>query len=214
MLLSKVKFCRAIGVICLLFCSAVTSAQDAVEWTSAEANLRDKLSKMRTFEATFSQQVVDAQGEVLQNSIGNLVLKQPNLMFWQVTEPDETLLIADGETLWHVDTFVEQVVAMEQSGAVANNPVILLTDMDGQSWQQFQVSQQQDSFEIQAKDPQSQIVSLTLVFSEQRLQQIVFTDRQQQKSTLTFSDVKQNQPLSSERFVFVMPQGYELDDQR
>ena len=180
----------------------------------ATANLRVKLAQLKTYHANFTQQVVDGQGELLQNAQGQLSLKQPKRMHWQVAEPNENTLIADGLTLWHIDPFVEQVVAITQAQAIENNPMILLTNPQSEAWQDFIISQRDNSFVIQAKDADAQVASLTLVFSADTLVQLKVADHQQQVSTLDFSDIRQNQPLDDQRFVFVMPQGYELDDQR
>lgn len=176
--------------------------------------LKQRLSLLKTFTGAFEQQVVDAQGEMLQEATGELILKQPNLMLWRVDEPDENLLVADGETLWFMDPFVEQVVASNQADSVANNPIILLTDGTNETWDQFVVTQQDNTFTVSAKDPKTQVTQLTLSFESNTLASLSLTDRQQQISTLVFANVKQNMPISSDVFLFSVPDGYELDDQR
>ncbi|GAA0852344.1 outer membrane lipoprotein chaperone LolA [Aliiglaciecola litoralis] len=181
----------------------------------ATKQLKVKLQQLKTFNASFTQKVTDGQGELVQESVGELTLKQPNLMIWQVNEPDENLLVADGETLWYSDPFVEQVTAVQQSQSVASNPVVLLTDPNNQSWSDFTVTYHQDHFMVTAKQPESQIAQLALYFDQQnQLTQLSFTDRQQQVSQLTFSDIRQNRPIGNEIFVFSVPDGFELDDQR
>lgn len=176
--------------------------------------LKQRLSLLKTFTGAFEQQVVDAQGELLQEATGELILKQPNLMQWRVDEPDENLLVADGKTLWFMDPFVEQVVASNQADSVANNPIILLTDGKNETWDQFVVTQQQNTFTVAAKDPKTQVTQLALSFENNKLISLSLTDRQQQISTLIFSNVKQNLPISDGVFQFSVPDGFELDDQR
>lgn len=176
--------------------------------------LKQRLSQLKTFTGSFEQRVIDAQGELLQEATGELFLKQPNLMLWRVDEPDENLLVADGNTLWFMDPFVEQVVASNQADSVANNPIILLTNGSSETWDQFVVSQQQNTFTITAKDPKTQVTQLTLSFDNKQLTSLSLTDRQQQISTLVFANTKQNRPISADLFRFSVPDGYELDDQR
>jgi outer membrane lipoprotein carrier protein len=180
----------------------------------ATASLRAKLEQLKSYQANFTQQVVDGQGELLQNAQGQLSLKQPNRMHWQVAEPNENTLIADGQTLWHIDPFVEQVVAIDQARAIENNPMILLTNPQSDAWQDFIISQLDNCFVIQAKDVDAQVASLTLVFDGETLMQLKVEDHQQQTSTLDFDDIRQNQQIDDLLFKFVMPEGYELDDQR
>ncbi|GAB5380624.1 MAG: outer membrane lipoprotein chaperone LolA [Aliiglaciecola sp.] len=184
--------------------------------TNSEAvqSLKQKLELLKTYTAMFEQTVVDGQGELVQNASGQLTLKQPNLMIWQVNEPDENLMVADGATLWYSDPFVEQVTAVDQTSSVANNPVVLLTDPENQAWDAFVISRVDEGFMVSAKEPESQVAQLFLKFDNDTLTALHFVDRQQQTSRLVFSDIRQNLPIGDEQFVFSVPDGFELDDQR
>lgn len=206
-------------IITTIFKSICLSALLVAPLLSAQtedvtASLRAKLEQLKSYHAKFTQQVIDAQGELLQNAQGQLSLKQPNRMHWQVAEPNENTLIADGQTLWHIDPFVEQVVAIDQAQAIENNPMILLTNPQSDAWQDFIISRLDNGFVIQARDLDAQVASLTLVFREDTLVQLKVEDHQQQVSTLDFNDISQNQQIDDQLFKFVMPEGYELDDQR
>jgi outer membrane lipoprotein carrier protein len=195
--------------IALIFCS-----QGFAESMDAPALLKHRLAKLQSFEAKFVQTVTDVDKEVLQEAQGNIALKQPNKFYWQLDAPHESVLIADGQTLWHVDPFVEQVVAMDQQQSVQNNPLILLTDPDSESWQDFLVSEQDNVFVRSARQEDASIVRLILRFEQEQLTELSMEDSQQQLSQLVFSDIQQNHGLAEGKFVFVQPQGYDLDDQR
>jgi outer membrane lipoprotein carrier protein len=180
----------------------------------AAAQLKQKLINLRSFEAKFKQKVTDVNNEVLQQAKGEIALKQPNNMFWKLDEPNESILIADGVTLWHVDPFVEQVVALEQKQSIENNPLILLTNAQSDAWENFAVTQQDNVFTISAKQTDASIVKLMLRFEQEKLLELSMQDSQQQLSQLIFSEIKQNQQIDDARFVFELPKGYDLDDQR
>ena len=188
-----------------------SSQQDTQQ---VQLSLKKKLAGLKSFVAKFEQTVTDAQQLVLQNSQGSITLEQPNKMLWEVSEPNENILIADGMTLWHVDPFVEQVVAMDQQKAVINNPIMLLTSPDSDAWNDFAISQQDNVFFVDAKGEESQIARLELVFTGNTLTMLTFVDRQQQRSELIFTDIQQNIDISQEMFVFSLPAGFDLDDQR
>jgi outer membrane lipoprotein carrier protein len=197
---------------CVIFCLGF-SLQSAAQSNAVE-NLKVKLSKLSTFEAQFNQKVTDKTDELLQESSGVLKLMQPNRLYWEAFEPSENILIADGKTLWHVDPFVEQVIARDQQQAVANNPIILLSNPASNVWQEFTISQSNKSFTIVANDPDAQIDKLVLVFEGDILSSLQLHDRQQQISNLTFVEIKQNETLDPSLFIFVLPEGFDLDDQR
>ena len=194
----------------------VEGGQNTVNAQSALATsvLKAKLAKLKTYAAQFSQTVTDTQQQVLQTAEGQIFLMQPDKMLWEVSEPNENTLIADGHTLWHIDPFVEQVVAIDQAEAVASNPVMLLTSPDSKVWQDFDISQDGNTFTVVSKVEGSQIVSLLLNFEKDTLISLTFVDRQQQKSLLVFDEIQQNTEVSENTFTFSLPEGFDLDDQR
>ena len=179
-----------------------------------EDKLKARLQTLHNFSASFTQKVTDANHEVLQEATGVIKLKQPNKLYWELNPPNENILIADGSTLWNVDPFVEQVTAISQDQAVANNPLILLTQPNSDAWENFSVSHTNDTFRIDAKNPDSAVHSLVLVFDGAQLTSMSMQDSQQQISDLYFNDIQQNKTVSDKVFTFSLPDGYDLDDQR
>jgi outer membrane lipoprotein carrier protein len=190
------------------------TSNDIKQEVSAKNQLRQILQGFSSFSAQFEQEVVDIEGEVLQNATGKLLLKQPNKLFWEVYEPDENLLIADGQNLWHVDPFVEQVVVVEQQSATQNNPIVLLTQQSQAQWEGFEVTLEGANFVVSPTDPDGQIAKLELHFEQTQLIGLTIYDRQQQKSVIQFSDIQSNLSLPDSIFEFSLPDGFILDDQR
>jgi outer membrane lipoprotein carrier protein len=180
----------------------------------AKQQLKVKLAKLTTYQANFTQTVVDFENTLLQQATGRFVLQQPNKLYWELFEPNESVLLADGDNIWNVDPFLEQVVVNGADLALENNPLILLTNPDSSQWQEFEVSQSANQFIITPRDLKGGIESLRLVFKGDILIELESQDGQQQKSLLLFSEIKQNHSLPADTFIFVMPDGYELDDQR
>ena len=203
------KFLLTLG---LTVCSLTTHADDVSE------ALKARLQSMQSVQADFTQTVVDVDGEVLQQADGRMVLMQPDRLRWEVAEPEENTLIADGKTLWHIDPFVEQVVAMSQQQAIEHNPLILLTDPDNVNWQQYNIAAQPGDnatiYLIESLQADSQFANIRLIFSGEMFTGLDLIDQQGQVSEIRLSNVRQNQAIDSEQFKFVMPDGYDLDDQR
>ena len=180
----------------------------------AKQQLKVKLALLATYQANFIQTVVDIENTLLQQATGKIVLQQPNNLYWELFEPNESVLLADGNNIWNIDPFLEQVVVNGADIALENNPLILLTNPDSSKWQEFDVSQLDSQFIIKPRELNGGIESLRLVFNGDTLVELESQDGQQQKSLLLFSDIKQNHRLPADTFIFVMPEGYELDDQR
>jgi outer membrane lipoprotein carrier protein len=80
-------------------------------WADAASDLKEKLSSVNVFSATFAQTVYDSKGKELQKASGSLLVQRPNRFNWHTTSPDESLIVADGKDVWVYDPFVEQVTA-------------------------------------------------------------------------------------------------------
>ena len=180
----------------------------------AKQQLKAKLVKLVTYQANFRQTVVDIENTLLQQATGRIVLQQPNKFFWELFEPNKSVLLADGDNIWNIDPFLEQVVVNTADVTLENNPLILLTNPASSQWEKFEVSQSDNQFIITPRELNSGIESLRLVFDNDTLVELESQDGQQQKSLLLFSEIKQNYSLPDDTFIFVRPDGYELDDQR
>jgi outer membrane lipoprotein carrier protein len=180
----------------------------------AKQQLKVKLVKLLTYQANFTQTVIDIENTLLQQATGRLVLQQPDKFFWELFEPNESVLLADGDNIWNIDPFLEQVVVNGADVALENNPLILLTNPASSQWQEFEVSQSDNQFIITPRELNGGIESLRLVFNNDTLVELESQDGQQQKSLLLFSEIQQNHSLPADTFIFVRPEGYELDDQR
>ena len=181
---------------------------------TAKQQLKVKLAALKTFQANFTQTVVDIENTLLQQAKGRIVLQQPNKLYWELFEPNESVLLADGKNIWNIDSFLEQVSVSGADAALENNPLILLTNPNSSQWQKFAVSQSGEQFVITPQALDGTLVSLRLLFNGNTLIELESEDGQQQKSLLLFSQIQQNHSLATDTFMFVMPDGYELDDLR
>lgn len=204
---------------------------------SASTSLQALLSNMKQFRASFAQTVVDAQQNVVHEAQGTLTMTRPNKLRWETTFPDETLLVADGEAVWNVDTFVEQVTVLSQDNAIKDNPIVLLTSTDEATWSKFSISQLNSgssavtpengaadningvsvtkSYQITPKEQGGQIATLTLTFNQDsELASLNMLDAQQQISTLVFSNIETRFPVPADTFSVDIPDSFIIDDQR
>ncbi|MDG1922477.1 MAG: outer membrane lipoprotein chaperone LolA [Glaciecola sp.] len=207
---SQHKHATRLGVaLCLLLLTSSTLA----EVINDKPALRGLLAKITTLQASFTQVVNDREGKPLQTSSGNLILQQPDRVYWQVLVPDETRLIANGERVFYVDEFVEQVSIFSQKDMVANNPLMLLTSSDDQVWEQFSVVQQNLAFVVTPINNEGQITQLTLRFIQDELTQFTLLDNQGQVSQFTLNGTVLNMPLPVNQFSYAIPEGFSVDDQ-
>ncbi|MDC1347299.1 outer membrane lipoprotein chaperone LolA [Glaciecola sp.] len=208
--LSQHKHAPRLGMaLCLLLFTPSTLA----EVINDKPALRGLLAKINTLQASFTQVVNDSEGQPLQSSSGNLILQQPDRVYWQVLVPDETLLIANGERVFYVDEFVEQVSIFSQKKMISNNPLMLLTSSDDEVWEQFSVVQENLAYVVTPINNEGQITQLTLRFIQDELTQFTLLDNQGQVSQFTLNGTVLNMPLPINQFSYAIPEGFSVDDQ-
>jgi outer membrane lipoprotein carrier protein len=182
---------------------------------TAADDLKDTLASMNSFEAKFSQQVKDEQGELLQSGEGSIALAHPLKIRWEQTSPDDTLLVSDGEQAYYYDAFSEQVTVMKTNGLIDTTPFILLTTRDKTQWNKYNIRNIAKGYRITPKSGiDSQVEILDILFNQaQSLSAIKVTDLSGQVSSFTFKDSRVNDSLSAALFTFKIPVGVVVDDQ-
>lgn len=210
---------------------AESQVDSSAKFEVSKKLLRAKLANLSFFSANFTQDVVSEAGELLEQSSGKLAISKPNLANWHTVEPDELAIVSDGSDVWFYNPWIEQVSVYSLSAAIAKTPILLLTSKDESLWQQYtvyqektsqtKISQQDEHFVISAKDPNSQIKSLTLVFSTKaqqiqgsELSQFSFLDATGQISHIKLSNFDAQKVPENSLFNFVVPEGVQIDDQR
>lgn len=180
------------------------------------AALQERLQQISSMDATFSQQVTDGNGELVQQLHGRLALARPHFLYWQTDAPDETVMVADGDSLWYYNPFVEQVTVTDQTDTMEQSPLLLLLDDSAAAWDDYEVKQEGDSFALQPLATANSLQSLQLVFEAQSpvMRTIILDDGQGQISTIELAEVTVNGDLAPTLFEFTIPQGVDVDDQR
>ncbi len=184
-------------------------------WADAASDLKQKLASVSLFSAKFSQTVYDSKGKELQRASGDLLVQRPNHFNWHTTSPDENLIVADGKDVWVYDPFVEQVTALKLKDAVLNTPFVLITGNDEKLWKRYDVTQQGDVYTVTSRDPSELIASFRVTFDrDNNISRFDVKEAQGQWTEFTLNNFNRKPVLKGNEFVFKIPKGVELDDQR
>ncbi|MUH71120.1 outer membrane lipoprotein chaperone LolA [Psychrosphaera haliotis] len=182
--------------------------------SAASLELQNKLNVFDGYQANFKQVVTDIEANIIHQADGKLVFKQPGKFIWEVTAPEEELLISNGQYVWWYNPFVEQVSIFDVQQAVTQTPFALLVSKDPSIWKQFSISKENNIYVITPVDlSQAQVIKLTLTIIDNDLEKIVITSRSQQVSEYTLSEQSKFNP-QADMFEFEMPAGIDVDDQR
>ncbi|MGJ3354417.1 outer membrane lipoprotein chaperone LolA [Providencia sp. Je.9.19] len=180
----------------------------------ASQDLQERLNKVNSFQASFSQKVTSPEGDLIQEGVGELWLERPNLFNWNMTSPDESVLVSDGKNLWFYNPFVEQVTVTNLSDATQDTPFLLITRNDPRDWKQYSIIQRGNTFDLKPKQTNGTLKGFSITVSPQgTIEKFAAVEQDGQTSAYQLKEQK-NGHVDPSKFKFTVPKGVTLDDQR
>ncbi|MDP8163092.1 outer membrane lipoprotein chaperone LolA [Pasteurella skyensis] len=203
------------SLIKTLVCVSIVFFSSAVFANSqAVVELQKRLGLVSQYKTDFVQTVRSMKGKVIQEGEGIFRVKRPNLFRMEQKKPQESLVISDGETLWFYDPFVYQVTANWTDDIVNNTPFVLLTSNKKDYWNQYDVTQDSDTFVLKPKAKNSNIQQFDIRINSHGLLKGFSTIEKNGHSNLYILRNISTAEIDPNLFNFVIPKGAELDDQR
>lgn len=178
------------------------------------AELQRRLEQVSQYSADFDQTVRSSKGKEIQKGKGKFQVKRPNLFRMDTTSPQENLIVSDGKDLWFYDPFVSQVTVNTVQDAVNNTPFVLLTSSDKNHWDQYDVTQNADTFVLKPKSKKSSLRQFDVRIDQSGLLKGFSTIERDGQSNLYVLRNITTGGVSNDLFKFSIPKGAELDDQR
>lgn len=196
-----------------LFFVLLLSSQSAFAATDSE-QLQQKLNKYSQLNGQFIQTVTNSEGKVLNESEGQYIISRPGKFHWQITSPEEELIVSDGKTMWYYSPMIEQVTLININETIEGTPFALLAGADDNQWLQFSVEKQGNNFTVKRADQKVQDTSFVFEFDgADNITQFVVIEHQGQRSEFKLKQ-QALQKLTDATFTFAIPEGVEVDDQR
>ncbi|MGG4607919.1 outer membrane lipoprotein chaperone LolA [Providencia sp. Me31A] len=180
----------------------------------ASQDLQARLNKVNSFQASFSQKVTSPEGDLVQEGVGDLWLERPNLFNWNMTSPDESVLVSDGKNLWFYNPFVEQVTVTNLADATQDTPFLLITRNNPKDWKQYSIIQQGNTFDLKPRQTNGTLKSFSITVSpDGTIEKFSAVEQDGQVSAYQLKEQK-NGHVDASKFKFTVPKGVTLDDQR
>lgn len=186
----------------------------AVADAQSVAELQRRLGQVSQYSADFDQTVRSSKGKQIQSGKGKFFVKRPNLFRMDSQSPQENQIISDGANLWFYDPFVSQVTVNKTQDAVNNTPFVLLTSTDKSHWDQYDVSQNMDTFVLKPKSKKSNLKQFDVRIDQNgTLKGFSTIERDGQSNLYVLRNIT-GKELAADLFKFNVPKGVEVDDQR
>ena len=171
-------------------------------------------SEVNSFEGQFIQIVYDENGEVMQESQGDVALHKPGRFRWQYTHPYPQLILADGEYLWIYDEELLQASAKPIDTALGNAPIMLLTDLRPLS-EDFEIveAEQRDNLDWVELTPlvqDTEFLKIQIGLNGQGIKKMELYDHFSQKTVIEFIGLQTNVSFAADQFTFVAAEGVDV----
>ena len=99
----------------------------ALPVSAGDASLQQRLAGIHSLQGNFSQQVLSADFTELERSDGQFKLLQPGYFSWHIRNPDEQLLVANGDSLLHYDVELETATRRNIGAEPGSSPLAILS---------------------------------------------------------------------------------------
>lgn len=212
MMLNSVKQLLALSV---LLPWALTAAAAGTHSEGAAERLSDLLRDYGTFQASFTQEVADDRGLVVQETEGKLRAKRPGLFYWETRPPANQFIVSDGKTVEVYDPDLEQVTVQELDEQVSVTPALLLSGEVEDLSDVYRVDERvlgefTRVYILEPKSEDSLFISLTLVFFDGELQEMELEDSLAQRTLISFGGIVLNEDLPDSAFRLDYPEGVDV----
>jgi outer membrane lipoprotein carrier protein len=170
-----------------------------------------RLQSFTQLQGRFEQHQQDAAGRDLGSSAGRFRVLRPGYFAWEITEPDNQLIIADPEYLWHHDRDLETVTRRPSSAGASASPLQVLGGDQSVLREKFHVEQSgEDSFTLEPLADNPGFLRLVVVFEGDQLRNMLILDNLNQQVSVDLSELDSATPLTPQDFAFTPPEGADV----
>lgn len=201
--------------IALFLALAITAALPAIAAAEMARPQLERFSDgLETLHARFTQVVVTNDGELQDQSEGEVWLSRPDQFRWEYGGDFPEVVVADGTRIWIYDEMLEQVTVKDQGQAGIDSPLSLLTE-PGKLDEQFEVREvgataESQLLELRARSAEIQFERVLLGLADDIPVLMVIEDAFGLRTEIRFSDVERNPALDADLFEFTPPEGADV----
>ena len=162
----------------------------------------------------FEQRVMDRAGKVVDRGSGSFAFARPGKFRWVYEKPHPQTLVADGHKLWIYDPDLQQVTVKRMDQAISSTPAALLAGRDDItalfSLRDAGTADGLEWVEATPKTPDTGFDKVRLGLKDKQLVAMELFDQLGGHSSLRFTELKPNAPVSPDAFKFTPPKGADV----
>ena len=181
---------------------------------AAIAQLRRFVSETRSARGEFTQRTLQGQGQSAQTASGRFAFSRPGRFRWEVLQPFEQLMVADGERVHFYDRDLEQVTVRRLANSLGASPAAILfgsndlerefTLVDGGSFDGL------DWLDARPRSGDAGFDRIRIGFRDGLPAAMDVVDAFGRTTIFSFSAVERNAVVTPDTFRFVAPKGADV----
>ena len=185
-------------------------------WAHAQSNdpidqLVVALQDLEQLQGQFLQRQYGQNDVLLVESRGRFKLLRPGYFSWEITAPDNQLIIASPAYVWHYDRDLETVTRRPVTDSAQMSPLQVLGGDDSVLRKRFNVEQlQRGDFTLTPRSDDVGFKQLTLHMQGTAIAGMDILDNLNQRVQISFDQLDDTSALSGEDFSFTPPDGVDL----
>ncbi|ADV33781.1 outer membrane lipocarrier protein LolA [Candidatus Blochmanniella vafra str. BVAF] len=209
---------HGIGKLIVHICFSMFMLQSIqTQVISSSSVLQNRLNLVNKFYVNFIQKVYFFDYEEnIEIARGELWVKRPNLFRWHFTDPEEFVLVSDGQTVWFYVPKLKQVVAYCLKNQIAGNIFLeLLFSSNLFVYQNYIILQKEDWFYLKSMHDNSLHIKecAIQINKDGVINQINVEEENGQRVNYYLSNQCVNF-IDKDKFNFFISKDMQLDDQR
>ncbi|MFK8043220.1 outer membrane lipoprotein chaperone LolA [Congregibacter sp.] len=193
----------------IVFCLSVALAQ-AEEQGEQEEVWRLLASQLQA-SGEFVQELSDEEGELLERSRGRYAVLRPGYFRWEISSPDQQLIVVSGPKLWHYDMDLAAATLRDTSENREFTPLELLAGESEELKEKFNTQTIGPSrVRLIPTFPQAGFAWVEVTWKESDVVAMVVEDRSGQLISLALTPDVNPVELTAADFDFVPPAGVDV----
>ncbi len=198
---------RLLATLCLLLLPLWATAQPG----GATDELLKALQVVQQLQGDFEQRQYGDNNVLLLESHGKFRLLRPGYFAWEILGPDNQLIIASPEFIWHYDKDLETATRRPVTDSAQMSPLQVLGGDALALRRRFSVKQLgPGDFALEPLTNDAGFKQLTLHLDGPAITGMDIVDNLNQRVVIEFSQLDSSTALSAEDFEFTPPDGVDL----
>ncbi len=192
----------------LLTVSGLFTPPAATASPAAVARVEALLASTQSLRASFTQEVRDGSGKLVQSAAGTFLLQKPGRFRWDYTTPSQAI-VSDGTKLWFYDADLAQVTVRKQREVLTQAPAMLLAGKGkvaaGFDAEEMPAAGGLGWLRLVPRAGAGDFRELRLGFAGTDLREMELVDRLGQRTRIRFTALERNVKLAADAFKFKIP---------